>query len=64
MRFVLDWSNPDAFTINAALGQSGNPFSPHYDDFLELSRRGETWNVPFTREKVWAAKKSLLRLTP
>ena len=46
MRFVLDWSDVDAFTLTGALGQSGNPFSPHYDDFLD----GDAWrNVPFTR---------------
>lgn len=64
MRFVLDWSNPDAFTLTGALGQSGNPFSPHYDDFLAMAQRGEAWNVPFTRGKVYAKKASLLRLVP
>jgi len=64
MRFVLDWSNVDGFTLNGSLGQSGNPFSPHYDDFLGMMRRGEEWNVPFSREKVYARKASLLRLTP
>ncbi len=64
MRFVLDWSNVDGFTLNGALGQSGNPFSPHYDDFLEMMRRGEEWNVPFSRETVYAKRTSLLRLTP
>lgn len=64
MRFVLDWSNVDGFMLNGALGQSGNPFSPHYDDFLDMMQRGEEWNVPFSREKVYAKKASLLRLTP
>ena len=64
MRFILDWSNVDGFTLNGALGQSGNPFSPHYDDFLEMMRRGDEWNVPFSREKVYAKRASLLRLTP
>jgi penicillin G amidase len=64
MRFVLDWSDVDAFTLTGALGQSGNPFSPHYDDFLSMSQRGEAWTVPFTKEKVYAAKQSLLTLTP
>ena len=64
MRFVLDWSDVDGFTLNGALGQSGNPFSPHYDDFLELMREGEAWNVPFTKAKVYAKKASLLTLTP
>ena len=64
MRFVLDWSDVDAFTLNGALGQSGNPYSPHYDDFLSVMQKGETWNVPFTRARVFAGKKSLLTLTP
>jgi penicillin amidase len=64
MRFVLDWSDPDAFTLTAALGQSGNPFSPHYDDFLAMTQRGEAWKVPFAKEKVYAGKVSLLRLMP
>jgi penicillin amidase len=62
MRFVLDWSNVDAFSIYGALGQSGNPFSPHYDDFLELARKGGEWTVPFARERVFAGKTSVLRL--
>jgi penicillin G amidase len=64
MRFVLDWSDVDAFTLTGALGQSGNPFSPHYDDFLPMMLAGEPWNVPFTREKVLAKTTSTLTLTP
>ncbi|MGN6182584.1 MAG: penicillin acylase family protein [Thermoanaerobaculia bacterium] len=64
MRFVLDWADVDAFTLNGALGQSGNPFSPHYDDFLSMMQHGETWNVPFTKEKVFAKKESVLWLEP
>jgi hypothetical protein len=50
MPFVLDWRDPDAFSLSGALGQSGNPFSAHCDDFLG----GTSWNVPFTRERVFA----------
>lgn len=64
MRFVLDWADVDAFTLTGALGQSGNPFSPHYDDFLPMARSGEAWNVPFSREKVQARAASTLTLTP
>jgi penicillin amidase len=64
MRFVLDWSDVDAFTLTGALGQSGNPFSPHYDDFLDMVRRGEAWPMPFTRQKVDARKVSVLTLEP
>jgi len=64
MRFVLDWSDVDAFTLIGALGQSGNPFSEHYDDFLPMMRKGEPWTVPFTRDAVRAKATSTLTLTP
>lgn len=64
MRFVLDWSDPDSFTLTGALGQSGNPFSDHYDDFLEMAQQGRSWTVPFSKEKVYAKKASLLVLKP
>lgn len=64
MRFVLNWAEIDSFSIILNLGQSGNPFSPHYDDFFDLWRNGEEWIVPFTREKVYKNRKSLLRLVP
>lgn len=42
MRFVLDWSTPDSFSIIGNLGQSGNPFSDLYDNWLDnwLSGKG------------------------
>ena len=64
MRYVLDWSDIEAFTIHTNLGQSGNPFSPHYDDFLDIWRKGDRWIVPFTRDRVYARKASLLTLKP
>jgi penicillin amidase len=64
MRFVMDWSNPDAFTLTPALGQSGHPHSPHFADFLELSRTGRRWTVPLTRAAADARRASLLRLLP
>ncbi len=64
MRFVLDWSDVDAFTINTNTGQSGNPLSKHYDDFIQMMRKGQRWNVPFSKEKVYAVKSNLLQLLP
>ena len=64
MRFVLDWSDIDALSLHTNLGQSGNPFSPHYDDFLDIGLEGKTWNVPFSREAVYAQKASLFTLLP
>jgi penicillin amidase len=64
MRFVMDWADPDGFTLNLALGQSGHPASPHFADFLALNRAGRRWVVPFTRAAVDARRASVLRLVP
>jgi penicillin amidase len=52
MRFALDWADIDGFTLSRHLGQSGNPLSPHFDDFLESHLTGEAWPMPFTRAAV------------
>jgi penicillin amidase len=52
MRYVMDWSDPDAFTLNLTLGQSGHPLSPHFDDQLDDFMDGTPWVVPFSRAAV------------
>ncbi len=64
LRFVLDWADVDGFTLELPLGQSGSPFSPHYDDFLALNERDERWNLPKSREAIAARTRSTLRLSP
>ncbi|MGY6555816.1 MAG: penicillin acylase family protein [Wenzhouxiangella sp.] len=64
MRYSLDWADPDAFTLNLALGQSGNPFSPHFDSFLFEFLNGEPWTVPWSAEKVREQAASRLMLAP
>jgi penicillin amidase len=64
MRFVMDWSDPDAFSLNLTFGQSGNPFSPHYDDFFPSFLSGEPWTVPWSRKRVEARTVSRVRLSP
>ena len=64
MRFVLDWADVDGFTLSRHLGQSGNPLSPHFADFLAPHLAGKTWPMPFTRAKVEARAVSTLRLLP
>ena len=64
MRFVMDWSDPDAFTLSRHLGQSGNPLSEHFDDFLQPHLDGEPWPMPFARAKVQARAVSTLRMIP
>jgi penicillin amidase len=64
MRFVLDWADPDSFTLNLTMGQSGHPLSPHFDDFLPAFLDGTPWVVPFSREAVSRRAASTLRLDP
>ncbi|MCB0277903.1 MAG: penicillin acylase family protein [Calditrichaeota bacterium] len=64
MRFVLDWADIDGFSLMTNLGQSGNPFSPHYDDFLDDWISGKRWVVPFSKQKVFQKSKSILHLQP
>ncbi len=64
MRYVLDWADIDAFTIHILPGQSGNPLSPHYADFIDIWLTGSEWIVSFSREKVYNQKASLLKLLP
>jgi penicillin amidase len=64
MRYVMDWSDPDAFSLNLTLGQSGHPLSPHFDDQLDDFMSGEPWIVPFSREAVEARSRSTLLLKP
>jgi len=64
MRFVMDWADVDGFTLSRHLGQSGNPLSPHFSDFLVPHLAGEPWPMPFTRAKVEARTVKTLRLVP
>ena len=64
MRYVLDWSDLDSFTLNLTLGQSGNPLSPHFDDFLPDFLSGQPWTVPWSREAVEQSAINRLLLKP
>ena len=64
MRLVIDVGNWDATRVVLAGGQSGNPFSPHYDDLFAHWRRGETVPFPWSPEAVARAAKTTLTLVP
>ncbi|TVS14114.1 MAG: penicillin acylase family protein [Wenzhouxiangella sp.] len=64
MRYTLDWDDPDRFTLNLALGQSGNPFSPYFDSFLDEFLDGTPWTVPWREELVRRQSLHQLRLVP
>jgi len=64
LRFVVevgDWDNA-RFVLPG--GQSGNPFSPHYDDMLPLWQRGEGVPIAYSQEAVYSASVEALRLEP
>jgi penicillin G amidase len=64
MRIVMDVGNWEATRVVIAGGQSGNPMSPHYDDMLDLWRRGGGVALCFSAEAVARAAVKTLRLEP
>jgi penicillin G amidase len=64
LRFVVevgDWDNA-RFVLPG--GQSGNPFSPHYDDMLALWQRGEGVPIAWSQEAIYDSAVEALRLEP
>ncbi|MGM0586721.1 MAG: penicillin acylase family protein, partial [Pseudomonadota bacterium] len=41
LRMAVDFADPDSSVFIISTGQSGHPFSRHYDDLSELWRRGD-----------------------
>lgn len=64
LRTVIDVGNWSACRFQLAGGQSGNPYSPHYDDLLHFWREGSGVAIPFTKEETTAATRSQLKLVP
>lgn len=53
MRFIADLSSWDQSLMNIVLGQSGQPFSPHYND--QFTRWGEGGSFPMQFGKIEAS---------
>jgi penicillin amidase len=64
MRMVLDVGNWEASRYVLAGGQSGNPFSSHYDDLIPLWLRGEGVAIGWTPESVRERARATLELVP
>jgi penicillin G amidase len=58
---VGDWENA-RFVLPG--GQSGNPFSRHYDDLVLLWKRGDGVPIAWSEESVQRAAVATLRLLP
>jgi penicillin amidase len=63
-RFLADLSALDTSLGIHATGQSGHPFSPHYDDFIELWLNGEYHPLFFSQSTVEQNAVDHLILTP
>ena len=64
MRLIADANDWDNTRQTVALGQSGDPASPHWKDQLNDWQSGETPVFPFTTEAVKSAARSTMRLEP
>lgn len=64
MRFVTEVGRWDATLLGLPTGQSGRPWSGHYDDQIDDWLKVDPPNFPFSREAVEAAATARLRLAP
>jgi penicillin amidase len=64
LRFAVEVDDWEGARFVLPGGQSGNPFSPHYDDMLPLWQRGEGVPIAWTQEAVYDAAVEALRLEP
>lgn len=63
-RMVVEIGSWDLARFCLPGGQSGNPFSPHYSDQVNLWLEGDALVIPFTRAAVDRTIRSRLRLVP
>ena len=63
-RGVYDFADPDSSVFITSTGQSGHPFSRHYDDLGELWRRGEYIPMSLDPELARAASVGVTQLVP
>lgn len=64
MRAIYDLADLDRSLFITSTGQSGNPLSSHYDDFIERWRDHRPFTIPMERSAVEAARRDRLILTP
>lgn len=64
MRFIADLSGWDRSRHTIALGESGNPSSPHWKDQLDQWKSGDTPEFPFSQAAVEKATREVLTLNP
>ncbi|MFB2532896.1 penicillin acylase family protein [Paracoccus sp. p3-h83] len=63
-RGVYDFADPDSSVFIISTGQSGHPFSRHYDDLAELWRRGDYIPMSLDPDLARAGAEGITRLVP
>jgi penicillin G amidase len=63
-RMTVDFSDLDASTFNIVLGESGQPFSPHYMDHWDAWYNNKTFTLAFSDAAVESTKTHELKLEP
>lgn len=63
-RRVIDFSDIENGLSILPTGQSGNPFSKHYDDQAEMYNKGEYRKMMMNKEEITGTSKSLLIFRP
>ena len=63
-RGIYDLANIDASLYIVSTGQSGNVFSEHYDDLLEMWASGGYVTIPTDRDRIEAKAVTSLTITP
>ena len=63
-RRIIDFSDIENGLSILPTGQSGNPFSPHYEDQAEMYNRGEYRKMMMNKEEIVRTSKSLLIFNP
>jgi penicillin amidase len=64
LRFAVEIGDWEEARFVLPGGQSGNPFSPHYDDMLPLWQRGQGVPIAWSQEAIYDAAVEALRLEP
>jgi penicillin amidase len=64
MRFVTDVGSWDNTLVLLPLGQSGRPWSAHYDDQIRAWARNQAHTMPFSRQAIERAARARLQLLP
>ena len=63
-RMAVDFADPDGSVFVIATGESGHPFSRHYDDLTELWRRGDAIRMSLDFQDAEAGSVGTTRLLP